>query len=134
MYFSRPVHKQYRPNLTPLIDVIFLLIVFFLLSSNFTRQNTIELNVSSLGKGASHKTGKTTIVVILEDKHTYYINGRKYKITTLGATLRQKITTEEEKEVILKTGEKITLQDLVTAMEIIKQAGVEQIILATWEP
>jgi len=120
-------------NLTPLIDVVFLLLIFFMVSTTFEKQSKLKLQLPDSSAVAEVQDQKS-ITIGIDAKGHYYINDRQVVNTSL-ATLKvalEKITNgKKDMLVILKADAKTPHQSVVTAMDAAGQLGLVKLSIAT---
>lgn len=102
--------RQRRLTLTPLIDVIFLLLLFFMLSSTFTRVNEINLSASGSGNRAGTFAGKTLFIRLTSQGAT--LNGTAVALADLGQNLTALRGTGPA-QVILSLSDEVVSQDFI---------------------
>ncbi|NQS90432.1 biopolymer transporter ExbD [Patescibacteria group bacterium] len=116
-------------NIAPLIDVVFLLLIFFMLSSHFVTQPGIKITLPTAVTAKLHPE-EDIIIFITKDNHLY-LNNEEITLDTLQDRLRTKIREAKKKSVIIKADEKIDLGLAVKVMDIAKQAEAEGLIIST---
>jgi biopolymer transport protein ExbD len=116
MRINASVRRRQRLSLTSLIDVIFLLLLFFMLSSTFTRFSEVQL---SGGEAASGTTGVPDVLVRL-DGSEWTVNGIGVAEDDAISQLRRFEESGATSAVLIVRGE-ATSQDLVTAVERIRR-------------
>ena len=116
-------------DLTPLIDVVFLLLIFFMLSSSFIFQPGIkvklpESNVSETKKEKSYE-------VILTQENLIFFSGER--ITLEGLERKMKIISKNSPEAVLiiKADENVRHKNVVRIMSIAKMNGIKKLGIAT---
>ncbi|NEX45756.1 ExbD/TolR family protein [Pseudotabrizicola algicola] len=112
-----------RPNLTPMIDVVFLLLVFFMLVSRFGTDLALPLSVA--GNGGSY-SGPPRLVDLAADG--LRLNGSPVAPEDLARAL-QPLTQGPDDAIILRAGEGADLQALVALMERLTAAGFTRLVL-----
>lgn len=117
---SRPRRK---PSLTPMIDVVFLLLVFFMLASRFGVDQVLPLPLASGGSGYS---GPPRLVDIQPD--ALQLNGREVSVQSLIAALKD-MTKRPDDLIILRGGDETDLQRLVTIAAQLRSAGFSRLTL-----
>jgi len=120
-------------NLTPLIDVVFLLLIFFMVSTTFERESEITLELpESSGKVAT--TEEKTIEVSIDDQGRYFVNQRRIKDTDI-KTLKKAITIvregEKKPKLIISADKMTPHQFVVRAMDAARQLGLVNLTFAT---
>lgn len=116
-------------NAISLTDIIFLLLIFFLLSSSFVLQPglKVQLPVTSSNDISSEKS----IVVSISPDGTVYLNDEIIGIPELGDRLKQKITELDKPILVLRADKAVTVESLVEIMDIAKTAGGDRLVIAT---
>ncbi len=138
----RPHHKEENIdiNLTPLIDVVFLLLIFFMVSTTFDRNAKLKVNLPEASAKAT-RVQDDAIVLTIDAKGKYYINNRQLVNTTLqtlklalSKTLGNKTPAAIKKQhIILRADGKTTHESVVRAMDAISQLGITRLSIATVE-
>jgi biopolymer transport protein ExbD len=116
-------------NLTSLIDVLFLLLIFFMISTTFLSQPAINLELPS----AEHADAvRQTPIVIHVDQHgRVYINDEPTELPLLGDALSIRLSDAAEKSVVLKADSRVSHGNVVRVLDIIKGSGVTKLIVST---
>ncbi len=125
--------KELDINITPLIDVVFLLLIFFMVSTTFQRESeiTIELPESS---GDIAETEKKVIEVSIDNQGRYFVNQRRIKDSNL-KTLKKAISITrgdaKEPKLIISADKMTPHQSVVRAMDAARQLGLVNLTFAT---
>jgi len=130
----KPVRRNKKKtldlNLTPLIDVIFMLLLFFILTSNFVKPSMLL----SLPEASNReKLKKTDIVVSVDKESNVYINREQVPLEKLAERLTAKIEAipeGSERRVIFYGDEAIPYRGFVKVIDIIKSTGVKEVNIA----
>ncbi len=121
--FDTPRPRR-RAALTPMIDVVFLLLVFFMLASRFGVERTLDL---SIGGGASaHWSGPPRLVDVGADG-ALSLNGVAIAPDDLAVRLNALMAKPTDPVVIRPKG--ASLQDVIAVMEQLRGAGIAQLVL-----
>jgi len=116
-------------NAISLTDIIFLLLVFFLLSSTFVLQPGVKVQLPVTT--ASDISSEKSIVVSLTRDGAVYLNDDQVNKLELGALLRQKILDIGKPILVLRADKAVTVENLVEIMDIAKAAGGDRLVIAT---
>ena len=125
--------RDLEVNITPLIDVVFLLLIFFMVSTTFQRESeiTIELPESS---GEVAESEKKVIEISIDNQGNYFVNQRRVKDTDI-KTLKQAITLIrgdlKEPKLIISADKMTPHQAVVRAMDAARQLGMVNLTFAT---
>ena len=123
MFSFATLQPRRRPSLAPMIDVVFLLLVFFMLASQFGRDAALPLIVG--GEGAAY-VGPPRLVQIGEESLT--LNGVAVEVDGLAARLAPLMQTPDD-IVVLRADESASLQRLVTVAGLLRAMGYSQIAI-----
>lgn len=112
-----------KPSLTPMIDVVFLLLVFFMLASRFGMNNAIQIPL--VGAGGEY-TGPPRLVDVLPE--TVLLNGVTIEVDTLPTAVESLVKAKTD-TIILRGKEGANLQRIVDISGALKNAGYNNLIL-----
>lgn len=129
MEFERPKQIRMHLDIAPLIDIVFLLLIFFMLTANFIMEPGITITLPSAQHAKEKKVQK--IVVFIDEGGSIYLNKQEISLGDLGDVLPGKLDQSKEKIVILKADAKIDLGLAVRVMDIARSAGARDVIIAT---
>lgn len=117
--------RRRKPSLTPMIDVVFLLLVFFMLAARFGMDHAIPLSPAVQGGGTY--TGAPRLIAVAPDG--VRLNGQVIDAAALPAQVR-KLMPDENAIVVVKSIEGASLQDVVDVLDSLSGAGITRIVLA----
>lgn len=120
-------------NITPLIDVVFLLLIFFMVSTTFQRESeiTIELPESS---GDAVEKEKIVIEVSIDSQGSYFVNKRRVKnndIKTLKKAISVTRGDNKEPKLIISADKMTPHQSVIKVMDAARQLGLVNLTFAT---
>ena len=122
-------------NLTPLIDIVFLLLIFFMVTTSFSRET--RLLVSLPEASGSAENAAESIEVLVDREGGYAINGSRLvnaEVDSLVRGLELESGGDLSLLVVLVADAEVQHQSVVTAMEAIGRAGFASLSIATREP
>ena len=128
MFHFAQARPRRKPSLTPMIDVVFLLLVFFMLAARFGQD--MELALTTAGTGTPYE-GPPRLVEVSPDGAS--LNGTALPLEQLVAGLAPLMRTKDD-TVILRPDADASLQDLVTVIDLLQAAGIAQIVIAEGRP
>ena len=136
-FINKP-RKYHSMDLTPLIDVVFLLLIFFMVATNFSKFSSMDIKVPK-STVENKNTAIETIEVLLNSNKILNIrittNGFVENQEVVENNLNQKITdllkANNNKNIILIADEVLDYGYIIKVMSILKEAGVEGISLKT---
>ena len=112
-------------NLTPLIDVVFLLLIFFMVSTTFDRASAIAIELPR-AKTTDLEENKDAVEVSVDAKGRFYINGRQLvneQTATIRQALRVAAGTQTEPRIVINADSKVEYQSIITLMDVARQLG-----------
>jgi biopolymer transport protein ExbD len=118
--------RRARVSLTPLIDVVFILLVFFMLASSLLQWRSIDLDASTKTAAAPAK-GKSIIVDVRTDG--IRIGGETIALDALTRRMAAKIAGTPDQRVLVRPAGGVLLQDAVIVLDRLTAAGVANISL-----
>lgn len=115
-------------SLTSLVDVIFLLVLFFMLSSTFSRFSEVEIGTAA--RGATTQSSQTRPLFLRMRDQGLSLNGEPVVIETLRETVQAKSTGTPGTQILISLGPAVTAQQLTDILVILRAVpGVQPIVL-----
>ena len=124
----RPQYEIQTP-LTSLIDIVFLLLIYFLLTTNFITESGIHVHLPKAA--ASGKQTRQEIIVSIDTAGNTYIENRAVAAGDLLDRLKDLIRDNPDQTVVIKADRSIPLEKAVNVMDIARAAGADHLFLAT---
>ena len=123
MEFTTALKPRRRPSLTPMIDVVFLLLVFFMLASQFGRDRVVPLALD--GVGSAYQGPPRLVQVTAEGLR---LNGVPVEEEALAERLTA-LTHKKSDAIILQPDTKASLQQLMDAADLLSGAGFTGLVV-----
>lgn len=120
-------------NITPLIDVVFLLLIFFMVSTTFERESEIEIMLPEATADAKVKDD-FFLQVTVDAEGTFYVNSQRVintKLETLMKAMKEVAGDREDPPIVLSADAKTPHQSVVTVMDAARQLGFVHLNFAT---
>jgi biopolymer transport protein ExbD len=134
MKFKQQSQEGVEINLTPLIDVVFLLLIFFMVTTTFNRESELKINLPQATEEPTPQQEENRLELIVDASGQYYINGRAVVNTqsqTLVAALSKAIAGSEKLPLTIRADARTPHQSVVTAMDSAARVGLTRISIAT---
>ena len=115
--------------LTSLIDIVFLLLIYFMLTTNFIVEEGIKIKLPNAK--ASAPQVKQEITVFVDNQGRAYMANQEIPADQLLTKLREMIGADRDRLVVIKADRAVVLNKAVKVMDIAKAAGAGRLCLAT---
>ena len=132
MAFLTKKKKNIEINVAPLIDIVFLLLIFFMLTSEFTDFKTIDM-ISPNQSSTSIQKNDLPIIINLSENGLVEIDKIEIKLEDLSETIQMKLMNSKNKKIIISTLNETKINNLIIVVDTIRSLGIENIALITRE-
>lgn len=136
MNFRRQSKEELSVNLTPLIDIVFLLLIFFMVSTTFTKESQLNISLPEASAELSD-VPPASIEILITDAGTYSINGQSLvnnQLDTLKKGITKVLEGRETAPVVISADAKATHESVVRAMDAAGQLGLINLSITTRQP
>ena len=123
---------QLQAPLTSLIDIVFLLLIYFLLTTNFIVEEGIKVKLPNARASSSQTEKEITIVV--DKTGRPFLGDREIPLNELFGELKLRLQGREDSLVVIKADRSVVLNKAVRVMDVAKAAGAGRLALATEKP
>ena len=130
MRFEGYRRSSKTPNLTPLIDVVFLLLIFFMLTSHFVKNESLDIDLPEAETGEQLQEGEVLEVVIDAQGKLIY-QQQMLDVTALEETLRNDLQYVQDKNIRIKGDERADLGKAIEVLDIARKAGATGVDIVT---
>jgi biopolymer transport protein ExbD len=127
--FPRPRRDPVEVNLTPLIDVVFLLLIFFMVSTTFETRQALELELPESESGVAAETSPVTVVVTAAGE--YRLDDRSYTAGTLGDALAGQAEQAREHGLVVEADGRAAHADVVRVLDRAAGLQIRHVRIAT---
>ena len=135
MKFARQNSEEVGVNLTPLIDVVFLLLIFFMVTTTFTRDSNLLINLPE-ASGDPLDALPEQIEILVAQNGAYSVNGRglvNNQLNTLMEAIEEVSTGDNSLPIIITADADTSYQSVVTVMDAVAQLGFNRLNIVTRE-
>ena len=136
MQFRKTRRADPRVDITPLIDVVLLLVIFFMLTTTFIGAPAIKVNLPTSSAKEISKEQKEVKITITKDGKLYVDqrtggSGDPISLKELGKFLNKAARENRDTMVIVRADENTTHGNVVAVMDLAKKAGLNKLAIAT---
>lgn len=118
-------------NMTPMLDVVFILLIFFIVTASFVKEAGIEVNRPEAATAV--KKERANILVAISDKGEIWINKRRVDARTVQANIERLKAENPQGTVVIQADKKATTDVLIKVMDSARAAGVFDVSIAAQE-
>ncbi len=125
--------EEPQVNLTPLIDVVFLLLIFFMVSTTFNRETQIAIDLPE-ASGEKLKVEKQVIEISIDGQGRYFVNQKRVadgSVASLKRVLRGLLTGGKTPQLMISADRRTPHEAVIKAMDAARQVGLTHINLVT---
>ena len=136
MKFRRQRRDEVGVNLTPLIDVVFLLLIFFMVSTTFTRETQLSIDLPE-ASGQPQETTDERIEILIDESGSYRVNGQALvdaRLRTLQAAIYKISAGDTTLPMIITADAQAAHESVVRAMDAAGQMGFVHLSITTRQP
>jgi biopolymer transport protein ExbD len=131
MKFSRDEKKHPEINVTPLIDIVFILLIFLMVSTSFNFTNSIDVNLPA-AKGDEKPIVENIRVVMTKDG-LITVNDQTVQIAEVEPVLTKYKETAPDATVVIEADKEVAHGQVVTVMDASRKAGYQKFAIAVEE-
>jgi len=127
-------HEEPEINVVSLIDVVLLLVVFFMLSSRFTEEGRLRIHLPQASAVPLQKATSEPLVVTVTQQGGYRVNERDLinsSQDTLRAAILKEAGANRNQRITIRADARATHQAVITAMDVLGRLGFVEVNIAT---
>lgn len=130
MQFEGRRRSGQMPNLTPLIDIVFLLLVFFMLTSHFVQEQAIDIDLPVAESGEA-TTEESQLELVINAEGRFLIDDHFVEPDSLEAVLREKLRQRSDKNLRVRGDRHAPLGQAVNVLDAARKAGASGVDIVT---
>ena len=126
---SQAVAEEEEINITPMLDVVFILLIFFIVTANFIKEPGLEVNRPD--SETAEPTENAAILIAVGNAGEIYMDGRRIDKRQVKANVVRLLAENPQGSVVIQADEKATADTIMAVMDGAREAGVYNISLAS---
>ena len=126
---SQAVAEEEEINITPMLDVVFILLIFFIVTANFIKEPGLEVNRPD--SETAGPTENAAILIAVGNAGEIYMDGRRIDKRQVKANVVRLLAENPQGSVVIQADEKATADTIMAVMDGAREAGVYNISLAS---
>ncbi len=120
--------EQEEINLTPMLDVVFIMLIFFIVTASFVKEAGIDVNRPEAATAV--KKERASILIAISDKGEIWINKRRVDVRAVQANVERLKAENPQGSVVIQADKKATTDTLIKVMDASRAAGVFDVSIA----
>jgi len=129
MRFRRKKDAISEVDMSPLIDMVFILLIFFMVSSTFVKDMKLDLNRP--GASSASRASSKVIRVYIDNHSDVYVDSQPIKLWAVQGKLRELLRASTEKSVLVITDDTIPVEKLIELVDQCRLSGAKDVAVAT---
>ena len=115
-------------NITPLIDIVFIMLIFFIVTATFVKETGIDVNRPDAQTAKSQD--KANILIAITEKNEIWIDRRKVDIRAVRPNIERLQAENPQGSVVIQADKRSNTETLISVMDASRQAGVFNVAIA----
>ena len=120
--------EEAATDMTPMLDVVFIMLIFFIVTATFVKEAGIDVNRPDAETAVLKE--RANILIAITDKNVVWIDRRPVELGAIRANIERLHAENPQGTIIIQADKKSTNERLVQVMDAARQAGVKNIALA----
>lgn len=116
-------------DMTPMLDIVFIMLIFFIVSSNFIREAGVEINRPTASTAVQKENAGIMIAITPDDQ--IWLDQKQIDIRMIRPTLEKLKVEQPNIGILIQSDQDARTGTLIKVMDQVKLAGIEQIAVAT---
>ena len=130
MRFIKAPEEEPNISIAPLIDIVFLLLIFFMVTSHFDIASGVQISLPEVTQRLMNEEKNTRVTLVVDKSSETYLEGQKIDMNDLQDKLSRFVQEREILHLVLQADKDVSHGKVVEIMDIAKSAGVQSIIIA----
>ncbi len=131
MKFRERTDTEQRVDISPLIDMVFILLIFFMVSTTFVKDMKLDLERPSASSATTAST--KAIRLYIDNAGDTYLDGQPIQVWVIQSRLRELLSGAGEQSVLVVTDGRVPAERLVEVVDQARRAGAQDVGVATVE-
>ncbi|HHE06029.1 MAG TPA: biopolymer transporter ExbD [Epsilonproteobacteria bacterium] len=116
-------------DVSPLIDMVFILLIFFMVTTTFVKDMKLDLNRPSAASAS--KADSKVVRVYIDNTGEVYIDNQPVKVWAIQSKLRDLLRTSTEKSVLVISDDSIPVEKLIDVVDECRMSGAKDVAVST---
>ena len=120
-------------DMTPMLDIVFIMLIFFIVTTSFIKESAVELSRPSQNQNTEPPPNPPPLIVVsIDDTSTVTMNDRIIDKEAIRANIETQLAVDPRSPVLVRVHEDALNEVLIAAVDQAKDAGVDKVNVAKW--
>lgn len=129
MRYRNHTEEETQIDISPLIDMVFILLIFFMVTTTFVKDMKLDLERPSASSGVSAST--RAVRVFIDNQGAVYVDNQQVRIYALQSKLRDMLRVSTDKSILVVTDENVPAKTVLRVVDQSKLSGASDVGVAT---
>ena len=130
MIFKKRKEEEIFISIAPLIDIVFLLLIFFMVTSHFDIAAGVRIRLPQISQKADEADTSSPAILVIDKSGQVFLKGRSVEPEAIETLLKELVTEEKVSKLILQADKDVKHGRVVELMDLAKSAGIQFIVIA----
>lgn len=120
-------------DMTPMLDIVFIMLIFFIVTTSFVKEDTIELSRPTTNQDTTPPDNPPPLIVVsIDEQSNVFMKERSVDKEAIRANIETQLAVDPRSPVLVRVHEDAATEVLITAVDQAKAAGVPKVNVARW--
>ncbi|MCA2980874.1 MAG: biopolymer transporter ExbD [Myxococcaceae bacterium] len=115
-------------NVTPLVDIVLVLLIIFMVTANFIVRETVEVDLPKAAN-SNDKTVQGPVMITLDKDANLFLDGAPTDMNALLAKMKEAVTKDKEVRAIISADQSLNYGKVMNVIDLVKEAGIAKFAL-----
>jgi len=125
---NRKTKEETEINLTPMLDVVFIMLIFFIVTTSFVKEAGVQVNRPSAS--TAEQKGKANIIVAIRSNDEIWIDKRIVDLRAVRANIEKLKSLNSQNSIVIQSDKEAKTDTLIKVMDQIRLAGINEISIS----
>lgn len=125
---NRKTKEETEINLTPMLDVVFIMLIFFIVTTSFVKEAGVQVNRPSAS--TAEQKGKANIIVAIRSNDEIWIDKRIVDLRAVRANIEKLKSLNSQNSIVIQSDKEAKTDTLIKVMDQIRLAGIHEISIS----
>ncbi len=130
MVFKKRKAEEINISIAPLIDIVFLLLIFFMVTSHFDIAAGVRIKLPKVSQKADEADTDKKVILVIDKSGQIFLKGERIEQESIENIIKKMVTEEGISKMILQADKDVKHGRVIEIMDLSKSAGIQSIIIA----